>query len=700
MAVNYFHVQTIIILINIILGYVVWTYNSKSYLNRILTLIIMCILLVDVSLLFNLKIEEKRFLFASIISGSLGISFFPPLLYTLSLYYPIKKFFAKKHLIALYGISLFLSLLIIVTFPGDYVVNKIVLPATIQNISLKKLPLVFVTLYFLLSSYSIVLLVLTTRNFLSSFKADLIPYEKQTIRMLIVIGLPLAYFLSLVSVVNYFFNIPFPWIGFLLAAFTLFSVILVFRFHLVDVKRLVNGMFFFPSLIAILVFIYFYFILSNQHKIAYTLALPENVTLVLEVFIIYMAVSTLRRLLDIPFMKKRFPNISLFRTVTVEPLEYLSYSHTLKDLSRRLQKVFHVYNRSENSVLLLLDREKQQYMSIQKSRSLTLNASSELIKVLLKLNRGVTLEELSTYMNNRRDIRVLHSTGINLILPIKKENEIIALLLMPKKGILQRWNSEDIYSLNYIRVIMPSLIDRCTMYESEKEIEKHHYRMEQLMVMGQMASGLAHEIRNPLSIISTSVETIMKDDILEEDKRKMLQYIQEEADRINILATKLLSINFQKRPELEYINLAALFQKLKAFLQYQLKDKDISFSIKNDEPFYLYSDPNILFQIALNLSLNSIEAMSGGGFLAVDYQHNRTIVSIFMEDNGPGIPDTIRDKIFEPFFTTKKKGSGLGLTVTEKLIKTLYGSIELLPSKKGAHFKLTLPLLKAQGSQV
>ncbi len=95
----------------------------------------------------------------------------------------------------------------------------------------------------------------------------------------------------------------------------------------------------------------------------------------------------------------------------------------------------------------------------------------------------------------------------------------------------------------------------------------------------------------------------------------------------------------------------------------------------------------------MNLSLNSIDAINNNGSIHVDYTHNDTTVSVFMEDDGVGISSKLMDRIFEPFFTTKKKGTGLGLTVTKKLIENLFGNIGLLPSKKGAHFRVTLPLL-------
>jgi signal transduction histidine kinase len=692
MELTYSHIQTIIILINITLGYVVWSYNSRSYLNRILAFIILCILCIDLSFLFYLKIEGERFLQTTIILGSLGISFFPPLFYTLSLYYPMKKRFNLGRLCVVYGIGLLLSLLILLSFPRQYIIQKISLSAGLRDISLKNMPLMFVFLYFMLTSYSLLLLFFTARNFISSMRVPIIPFERRTVQLLILIGLPLAYLVSIVSVINYFFNIPFPWIGFLLFLFTAFVVILVFRFHVVDLKHLLSGILFYPALIGILVLVYTSFIVKNQSRIAQVLALPENVVLILEVFIIYMVVGTLRHVQTFSYLKKRFRSVSLSVDFDIEPLEYLSYALTIKELHKRLGHVLRRFSRSEHNLMLLRNREKELFESVDPAHDLYIPASSELLTALQKLKRGVTLEELLLQMNSRQEIEQLYGYGINLVIPINKGADIIALLLLPRRGIISRWSNEDIFSLNYLKAVLPSLIDRCFMYENEREIEKHQYRMEQLIVIGEMASGFAHEIRNPLSIISTSVETILKDEIDVRDRIKMLQYIKEETNRINILANKLLSVNFQKKPELERFEFSAILFKLSTFLEYQLKDKNIELLIKNNKPHYLYSDPNILFQILLNLALNSIEAIGNDGCMSIDYREGDTSLCIFVEDDGPGIPQKQRFKIFEPFYTTKKRGTGLGLTVTKKLIENLFGYIELLPTTKGASFKISLPM--------
>ena len=214
------------------------------------------------------------------------------------------------------------------------------------------------------------------------------------------------------------------------------------------------------------------------------------------------------------------------------------------------------------------------------------------------------------------------------------------------------------------------------------------------MVMGQMASGLAHEIRNPLSIISTSVETILRNQINEKDRITMLRYIQEEADRINILANKLLNGNYQKTPEVESVNLTVVFKNLRSFLEYKLKDRGIRFNMNDDTPYIIFSDPNLLFQVFLNLALNSIEAIDSGGNIEVSLTGDGGSVSVIVYDDGPGIPQSSRKRIYDPFFTTKRSGSGLGLSVTKFLVESLYGRITLLSTRKGTSFEVILPSLK------
>ena len=689
MSFEYSHLQIIICVVTLTLGYLVWTYNAQNYLNRILSLIILCFLLLDISLFLNLRPE--RFLNASIILGSLGISFFAPLFYILSLFYPRKKSFKRVRLYLIVFLTALFSVLMVVLFPRAKALPRPAVPDGRWALSFRNIPFAFLALYFLLTVYSLFLLFLAARNFLLASKERVIKYERNTLILLLSIGVPFGYVLSTVSLINYFFVIPFPWLGILLGAFSFFLVILIFRFHLVDFRRFVYGIVIYPSFIGVLVFIYSVFVLKNHNEISRTLGIPESITLILEAFLIYLAASTIRRFLNVSTLRKRFKLLSSSRLYMVEPLEYLSYAYSLEELYRRLREVIDEYFGIKNIYLLLLDEEKLRFQSIGKEFDYRINPDSDIIKVLGRLGRGVTLEELSIYLNDREDIVRLSELGINLILPILKDDRVFALLLLPKLGVMKNWSYDDISTLNNLRVLLPALITRSLMYEHEKMIEKHQMRMEQLNVMAQMASGLAHEIRNPLSIIVTSVETLLKDEIPEEDKKKMLEFILEETNRINVMLNKILSLNFEIKPDIRSIDIQEIFKKLKAFLQYKLKDRKIEYEIENGQPLRINTDENMLFQILLNLSLNSIEAMEEGGKISIDYAKKGNVVCIYFCDSGPGIPPELREKIFEPFFTTKSSGSGLGLTVTKKLVEKLQGNLEFLDYTGGCTFLIEIP---------
>jgi signal transduction histidine kinase len=422
------------------------------------------------------------------------------------------------------------------------------------------------------------------------------------------------------------------------------------------------------------------------------------VTLVLAVFVIYMVVSTFRRVFHFGPIGRHFFHVRSPGSTFIEPVEYLSFARTLKDLSRRLARTFETSYRVEGAALLLDDERGFFSTPDGGEERISLSAAGELAGTLARINRGVTVEELLVLMNNRQELKTLVERGHDLLLPITRRQTLIAIVLIPKRGAIQRWSDEDISSLTYMKVMLPSLIDRCAMYENEREIQKHQYRMEQLQVMAQLASGLAHEIRNPLSIISTSVETMMKEEVQPGDKRKMLRYIREEAERINVLANKLLSIKLQQKPEMAIVEVRSLCFRLKDFLKYLLRDKNARFHIRPGETCFLYTDATILFQVLLNLALNALEAVAEGGRISIDYRKERTTFTLVVEDDGPGIPPELRAQVFEPFFTTKEKGSGLGLTVTGKLVENLFGRLELLPPGElgGTRFGITLPVFQEQ----
>lgn len=233
-----------------------------------------------------------------------------------------------------------------------------------------------------------------------------------------------------------------------------------------------------------------------------------------------------------------------------------------------------------------------------------------------------------------------------------------------------------------------------------KRIEETLQRAEQMKLVGEWASALAHEIKNPLAGIKVSVEVLSEELELQEDK-KMVERAVEEIKRIENLLKSLLNFAKPPKPQLSRTDLNDLLDKTATF---SLKQPSVSRNnsgiihiVKEFAPSLprILADPMQLQQIFLNLLLNSFEAMPAGGTLLLKTEHDPAVKAIRVEiaDTGKGMESQLQDKIFEPFFTTKKKGSGLGLAVTKRLIEQHRGDIHLTSKPgKGTVFTITFPV--------
>jgi signal transduction histidine kinase len=240
------------------------------------------------------------------------------------------------------------------------------------------------------------------------------------------------------------------------------------------------------------------------------------------------------------------------------------------------------------------------------------------------------------------------------------------------------------------------------MTASLNEQMKNMQRTEQMVIMGELAAGLAHEIKNPLAGIKVSIELILQEPCMpENDKEIGLQAIQK-IKQIELLIKSLLDFARPPKPEFMSVEINKLL------------DKSISFSMKH--PFFssdnprriqilkdydqnlplILADPMQLDQAFLNLFLNAIDSMSDGGELGIKTSHDLQSNSVVIEisDTGKGIDEDIKDKVFQPFFTTKAKGTGLGLAITKRFIEQNHGEITVeSQSKKGTLFRILLPFI-------
>jgi len=245
-----------------------------------------------------------------------------------------------------------------------------------------------------------------------------------------------------------------------------------------------------------------------------------------------------------------------------------------------------------------------------------------------------------------------------------------------------------------------------------REMEREVKRMENLAVLGELAAGIAHEIRNPLASISGSIQ-VLDDSLSEEDapiNKRLMEIILREINRLDHLVNDFLRFARPQRPEIEEFDLNQLIMDtLYIFQNSQDRYQHLDIETKFSGPLRIKSDPQQLKQVLWNILLNACEAMPDTGVIHVSTDRvtesdgkGKSIESVRVkaEDNGPGIDPKVMKNMFRPFSTTKKGGSGLGLAIVRRIVEGLGGKVsgENLASG-GTAITILLPLSVGEGAE-
>jgi signal transduction histidine kinase len=233
---------------------------------------------------------------------------------------------------------------------------------------------------------------------------------------------------------------------------------------------------------------------------------------------------------------------------------------------------------------------------------------------------------------------------------------------------------------------------------------------ERLAVVGELAAGMAHEIKNPMTGIKVAMEVLSHDSPLPPEDKEVLHRVINEIDRITGMIKGLLNYARPPKPELIALDVNKLLEATISSARYSLRspkykintpDMQIEF-VKDFGPKIpnIFADPNQLQQIFLNLILNAVDAISSkpenqGVIIIKTRQPSNETVEISIADNGKGIEFKSLEDIFKPFFTTKSQGTGLGLAITKRLVEQHHGgtiTVANNPGGAGAIFTLTFPI--------
>jgi len=219
-------------------------------------------------------------------------------------------------------------------------------------------------------------------------------------------------------------------------------------------------------------------------------------------------------------------------------------------------------------------------------------------------------------------------------------------------------------------------------------------RAEHLSTLGEMVAGISHEIRNPLGIIKSSSELLKKKMAKFDPSNTIPNIIIEESIRLNNIITDFLNFAKPKSPNLTACNIEDILEKNITFLASQIKQEGYTIEKHYDENLpEIAADADMLYQAFLNILINAMQAMPGGGIIHVNIHSADHSVTIVIEDEGEGVPEDLLEKIWDPFFTTKAKGTGLGLGIVKNIIESHEGSVSITNQPDaGSRVAIVLPV--------
>jgi signal transduction histidine kinase len=238
--------------------------------------------------------------------------------------------------------------------------------------------------------------------------------------------------------------------------------------------------------------------------------------------------------------------------------------------------------------------------------------------------------------------------------------------------------------------------------KTHSELEKSREQLlqtEKLALVGNLAAGMAHSIRNPFTSVKMRLFSLGRSLKLSETQKDDLEVISAEIRHIDTIVQNFLEFSRPPKLKMQSVSPSSVVDSAVQLLAHRLKSYDVNIQVVREFPLPdVQADPEQLKEVIVNLIVNACEAMQRGGAVEIREEEiqagplNRAAV-IHIRDNGPGISEAIREKILQPFFKTKEEGTGLGLSIAHRIVEEHHGRLyfDSIPGK-GTTFTISLPL--------
>ena len=312
--------------------------------------------------------------------------------------------------------------------------------------------------------------------------------------------------------------------------------------------------------------------------------------------------------------------------------------------------------------------------------------------------------------------RALAEMNAALCIPLVSDEQVLGLLCLKDERLREAYAADEVDLFRGVAAQMAIIIQNTKLYDRMKERDR-------LAALGEMAAGLAHEIRNPLGAIKGAAQLLLppspssSGDTLEpapaQDSQQFLGIIVEEANRLNRVVSQFLDYARPFRGELSPLDVNEVVKKTAQLITpppVTTPDGEARPPVEvvlalGDELPRIRADAEQLRQVFLNLAINAVQAMPEGGRVTISTSVRKggrrgapaQFLEVRFRDSGPGIPQAVLKNLFIPFYTTKEKGTGLGLPISQRIIENHGGTIEVRSRiGVGSTFTVVLPALEAE----
>ncbi len=366
---------------------------------------------------------------------------------------------------------------------------------------------------------------------------------------------------------------------------------------------------------------------------------------------------------------------------------------------------------ASTSALYLPVGTKSKTLTLAKSKGFSrlreaegeIDLGGRLAAYLAATAKPITIAELEELFPGEPEKKIMERFKEGLVVPLVIKSELKGVSVLGSKVSGVGFANDDIEFLSILANQFVIALENARLYESEKnaleELKDTHeqlVRTERLAAIGELSAKIAHEVNNPLSIISNYLRIWERDLEKPEKAHEHLNVVRQELSRIAGIIRQLLDFHRPRKVEKRPLDIRQVIDNVISLVGWQLEERGIAIerSIDGDLP-PVTGSPDQLKQVFLNLIINARDFISEGGKLKISVSPSKNNIRIVFTDTGPGIPEEDLPRIFEPFFTTKEdtSGTGLGLSVCYGIISEHGGQIEAgnVPGG-GGRFVITLPV--------